>query len=59
MVKTPLSILDPASIVEGGDAATALRNTLDLARHAEGWGYRRFWLAELAARMAAHVSPGG
>jgi luciferase family oxidoreductase group 1 len=43
---TALSILDLAPIVEGGDAATALRNTLDLARHAEGWGYRRIWLAE-------------
>jgi luciferase family oxidoreductase group 1 len=43
---TALSILDLAPIVEGGDAATALRNTLDLARHAENWGYRRIWLAE-------------
>ncbi len=42
----PLSVLDLAPIVEGGDAAQALRNSLDLARHAEGWGYRRFWLAE-------------
>ena len=42
----PLSILDLAPIVEGGDAAQALRNTLDLARHAERWGYHRFWLAE-------------
>ena len=42
----PLSILDLAPIVEGGDAAQALRNTLDLARHAEHWGYNRFWLAE-------------
>jgi luciferase family oxidoreductase group 1 len=42
----PLSILDLSPIVEGGDAAAALRNTLDLARHAEAWGYRRFWLAE-------------
>ena len=42
----PLSILDLSPIVEGGDAAGALRNTLDLARHAEAWGYRRFWLAE-------------
>ena len=40
------SILDLAPICLGSDAATALRNTLDLARHAEGWGYRRFWLAE-------------
>src|SRR5437016_5847746 len=42
----PLSVLDLSPIVEGGDAAHALRNTLDLARHAERWGYRRYWLAE-------------
>jgi luciferase family oxidoreductase group 1 len=42
----PLSILDLSPIVEGGTAADALRNTLDLARHAEGWGYRRYWVAE-------------
>jgi luciferase family oxidoreductase group 1 len=42
----PFSILDLAPIVEGGDAAGSFRNTLDLARHAEGWGFRRFWLAE-------------
>jgi luciferase family oxidoreductase group 1 len=42
----PLSVLDLAPIVEGGDASQALRNSLDLARHAERWGYRRFWLAE-------------
>jgi luciferase family oxidoreductase group 1 len=43
---TPLSILDLAPIVEGGDPATALRNSLDLAQHAERLGYNRFWLAE-------------
>ena len=42
----PLSILDLAPISEGCDAATALRNTVDLAQHAEQWGYRRYWLAE-------------
>src|SRR5437016_9154016 len=42
----PLSVLDLSPIVEGGDAAHALRNTLDLARHAERWGYRRYWVAE-------------
>ena len=46
MAMTPLSVLDLAPIVEGSDAAAALRNTLDLARHAERWGYRRYWLAE-------------
>jgi luciferase family oxidoreductase group 1 len=42
----PLSVLDLAPIVEGGDAADAFRRSLDLARHAERWGYHRFWLAE-------------
>ncbi|MBO0681396.1 LLM class flavin-dependent oxidoreductase [Mycolicibacterium sp. S2-37] len=42
----PLSILDLSPIPEGADAATALRNTIDLARHAEDWGYRRYWVAE-------------
>src|SRR5437763_16645942 len=41
-----LSILDLSPIIEGGDAALAFRNTLDLARHAEEWGYHRYWLAE-------------
>ena len=40
------SLLDLAPVREGGTAAEALRNTLDLARHAEQWGYTRFWLAE-------------
>jgi luciferase family oxidoreductase group 1 len=42
----PFSVLDLSPIVEGGDAARALRNTLDLARHAERLRYRRYWLAE-------------
>jgi luciferase family oxidoreductase group 1 len=42
----PLSVLDLSPIVQGGDAATALRNTLELAQHAEALGFRRFWLAE-------------
>src|SRR6187399_671662 len=42
----PLSILDLAFVPEGGTPADALRNTLDLAQHAERWGYTRFWLAE-------------
>src|SRR5258708_27958058 len=40
------SVLDLAPIVQGGDAAQAFRKTLDLARHAERWGYHRYWLAE-------------
>src|SRR5215203_4232190 len=42
----PFSILDLAFIAEGATPADALRNSLDLARHAERWGYHRFWLAE-------------
>ncbi|MEO5815677.1 MAG: LLM class flavin-dependent oxidoreductase [Gemmatimonadaceae bacterium] len=42
----PLSILDLAPIVAGGDATRAFRNTLELARHGEALGYNRFWLAE-------------
>ncbi|MGB8474233.1 MAG: LLM class flavin-dependent oxidoreductase [Candidatus Acidiferrum sp.] len=42
----PFSILDLSPIPHGATAADALRNSLDLAQHAEAWGYRRFWLAE-------------
>lgn len=42
----PYSVLDLAPIPEGGSARDALRNTADLARQTEGWGYHRFWLAE-------------
>ena len=41
-----LSILDLAFVTAGATPAVALRNTLDLAQHAERWGYQRFWLAE-------------
>jgi luciferase family oxidoreductase group 1 len=64
----PLSILDLAPIVEGGTAAQALANSLDLAQHAERWGYRRFWVAEhhnipgvassATAVVIAHIAAG-
>jgi luciferase family oxidoreductase group 1 len=64
----PLSVLDLAPIVEGGDAADAFRRSLDLAQHAERWGYRRYWLAEhhgmpgiasaATAVVIAHVAAG-
>ncbi|MEV7010002.1 LLM class flavin-dependent oxidoreductase [Streptosporangium sp. NPDC051022] len=47
----PLSVLDLSPIVSGETAADALRNTVDLARHAERLGYRRYWIAE------HHLSP--
>ncbi len=43
---TPYSVLDLSPINQGSDAAQSFRNSLDLARHAERWGFRRFWLAE-------------
>ena len=42
----PLSVLDLSPITQGSNAAQSFRNTLDLARHVEALGYRRFWLAE-------------
>jgi luciferase family oxidoreductase group 1 len=64
----PLSVLDLAPIVEGGDAARSFRNSRDLAQHTERWGYRRFWLAEhhgmpgiasaATAVLIAHVADG-
>jgi luciferase family oxidoreductase group 1 len=41
-----LAILDLVRVTEATDARTALDNARDLARHAEGWGYRRLWVAE-------------
>jgi luciferase family oxidoreductase group 1 len=46
MPMIPLSVLDLSPITAGSDAAQSFRHTLDLAQHAERWGYRRFWLAE-------------
>jgi luciferase family oxidoreductase group 1 len=64
----PLSILDLAPIVEGSDAASALRHSLDLAQHAERWGYKRYWVAEhhnmegvassATAVLIAHIAGG-
>jgi luciferase family oxidoreductase group 1 len=42
----PFSILDLSPIAQGATAADALHRSLDLAQHAERWGYRRYWLAE-------------
>ncbi|WP_327143190.1 LLM class flavin-dependent oxidoreductase [Nocardia sp. NBC_01327] len=42
----PLSVLDLSPISAGSDVRQALRNTIDLARQAERWGYNRFWIAE-------------
>ncbi|NUO98992.1 MAG: LLM class flavin-dependent oxidoreductase [Nonomuraea sp.] len=53
-----LSILDLAPISSGSTPGDALRNTVDLARHAEASGYRRYWLAEHHfARGVASAAP--
>jgi luciferase family oxidoreductase group 1 len=41
-----LSVLDLVPITAGSTPGQALRNSLDLARHAERLGYRRYWVAE-------------
>src|ERR1700733_13324671 len=42
----PVSVLDLAPVPLGATPGDALRNSLDLARHADRWGYTRYWLAE-------------
>jgi luciferase family oxidoreductase group 1 len=64
----PFSVLDLSPIVEGASASQAFRNSLDLAQHAERWGYRRYWFAEhhgmpgvasaATAVVIAHVAGG-
>lgn len=43
---TTLSVLDLAPIVQGSTARDALKNSLNLAQHAEQLGYKRYWVAE-------------
>ncbi|MFJ9041251.1 LLM class flavin-dependent oxidoreductase [Streptomyces sp. NPDC102406] len=52
MPPVPLSVLDLVPVTSGSDAAGALRETVLLARAAEEFGYRRYWLAE------HHLNPG-
>lgn len=66
----PYSVLDLVPILEGGSPSESYRNTIDLARHVEHWGYHRYWLAEhhnmpgigssatsvLIGQVAAHTS---
>ena len=42
----PISVLDLAPIFKGSTAALSFSHSLDLAQHAEKWGYHRYWLAE-------------
>jgi luciferase family oxidoreductase group 1 len=42
----PLAVLDLVGMRTGESAGSAIARSVDLAQHAEDWGYRRFWLAE-------------
>ncbi|MFL6280907.1 MAG: LLM class flavin-dependent oxidoreductase [Vicinamibacterales bacterium] len=42
----PFSVLDLCPVTEGGTPAQSFKNSLDLAQHAECWGYKRYWIAE-------------
>lgn len=44
--ESAFSVLDLCPIRLGGSPAESLQNSLDLARHAENWGYQRYWVAE-------------
>jgi alkanesulfonate monooxygenase SsuD/methylene tetrahydromethanopterin reductase-like flavin-dependent oxidoreductase (luciferase family) len=52
MAATPLAVLDLVPVSSGSTAAEALRDNIDLARHAERLGYARYWFAE------HHLNPG-
>ncbi|WP_145642124.1 MsnO8 family LLM class oxidoreductase, partial [Bacillus licheniformis] len=43
---TKYSVLNLSPIVQGGNAEQSFKQSMDLAQHAEKWGYHRFWLAE-------------
>lgn len=52
MSNTPLAVLDLVPISSGSTASQALRNSIDLARQTERFGYVRYWFAE------HHLNPG-
>ncbi|MBK6010311.1 LLM class flavin-dependent oxidoreductase [Streptomyces sp. MBT53] len=52
MPDIPLGVLDLVPISSGSTAPEALRNSIELARRAEEFGYARYWFAE------HHLNPG-
>src|SRR3954466_9214197 len=42
----PVSILDLVPVILGETPREALRKSLELAQHAEAFGYKRYWVAE-------------
>lgn len=64
----PFSVLDLSPIAQGSTAAVSFKNTLDIAQHAERWGFKRYWMAEhhgmpgigsaATSILMAHVAAG-
>ena len=46
MNKIPLSVLELATVVEGGNLCSAIERTVEVAKHTESLGYKRIWMAE-------------
>ncbi len=46
MKKIPISVLELATVVEGGNLGSAISRTVEVAKHAESLGYQRIWMAE-------------
>lgn len=46
MNKIPLSVLELATVVEGGNLRSAIERTVEVAKHTESLGYKRIWMAE-------------
>ena len=55
----PVSVLDLVGMRPEEPAGNAIARSVDLAQHAEEWGYRRFWLAEhhSIAGLACSATP--
>jgi luciferase family oxidoreductase group 1 len=55
----PVSVLDLVGMRTGESAGSAIARSVNLAQHAEEWGYRRFWLAEhhSIAGLACSATP--
>ncbi|MET0968378.1 MAG: LLM class flavin-dependent oxidoreductase [Tardiphaga sp.] len=52
----PISVLDLSVVTTQTPPAAALRNSIDLAKHVDGLGYVRYWLAE-HHNLASVASP--
>jgi luciferase family oxidoreductase group 1 len=55
----PVSVLDLVGMRADESAGSAIARSVDVARHVEEWGYRRFWLAEhhSIAGLACSATP--